>query len=413
MTTFGNNADTYANWSNYLAPVDNAPRPVSPTGNFTYAYTNQWAADEGARPSRRPTPRTSTRPRPTSSSSTTGSTTSTTRSASPRRPATSRSTTAARAAWAGTPIRGLVQAGAASGGRPTYTGRDNAYMLTLDDGIPPWSGMFLWEPIDDAFEGPYRDGSFDMTRHPARVHPRPVEPLRRRRQRPRLAAGRLDGRGLVRLVRPQPRLQGRPADQADRRRLRHRQRPPAASATGTTTRTRRPSATSATTSPGRRCTPTARSGRRRCGTSARRWSRRTALAKGAEVAARLVTDGMPLTAPDPSFLDARDGILSADLDRYHGDNTDLIWSVFAKRGAGASRALATPATTPTRRPAFDHPARRRNGTAALTLVNATHGPADPERQGHPRPLRGPGHPARPHRLRRRRQRSRRSRAPTR
>ena len=43
------------------------------------------------------------------------------------------------------------------------------------------------------------------------------------------------------------------------------------------------------------------------------------------------TDGMPLTAPDPSFLDARDGILSADLDRYHGDNTDLIWSVFARR----------------------------------------------------------------------------------
>ena len=47
--------------------------------------------------------------------------------------------------------------------------------------------------------------------------------------------------------------------------------------------------------------------------------------KGGEVAARLITDGMPLTAPDPSFLDARDGILSADLDRFHGDNTDLIW----------------------------------------------------------------------------------------
>ena len=55
----------------------------------------------------------------------------------------------------GDAIRGLVQAGAASGGSPTYTGRDNAYMLTLADGIPPWSGMFLWEPIDDAFEGPY------------------------------------------------------------------------------------------------------------------------------------------------------------------------------------------------------------------------------------------------------------------
>src|SRR5206468_3894868 len=61
----------------------------------------------------------------------------------------------------GDPVLGLVQAGAASGGAPTYTGRDNAYMLTLPDGIPPWSGMFLWEPINDAFEGPYADGSFD------------------------------------------------------------------------------------------------------------------------------------------------------------------------------------------------------------------------------------------------------------
>ena len=34
-------------------------------------------------------------------------------------------------------------------------------MLTLPDGIPPWSGMFLWEPIDDAFEGPCADGDFD------------------------------------------------------------------------------------------------------------------------------------------------------------------------------------------------------------------------------------------------------------
>ena len=61
----------------------------------------------------------------------------------------------------GDPILGLVHAGAASGGAPTYTGRDNAYMLTLPDGIPPWSGMFLWEPINDAFEGPYSDGNFD------------------------------------------------------------------------------------------------------------------------------------------------------------------------------------------------------------------------------------------------------------
>jgi hypothetical protein len=81
---------------------------------------------------------------------------------------------------------------------------------------------------------------------------------------------------------------------------------------------------------------------------------------------------MPLTAPNPSFLDARDGILAAGLDRYHGDDTDLIWSVFAKRGAGASAVSVTgDDTDPT--PAFDHPAAARNGTVALTLVNATTG----------------------------------------
>ena len=76
---------------------------------------------------------------------------------------------------------GLVQAGAVSGGSPTYTGRDNAYLLTLPDGIPPWSGMFLWEPINDAFEGPCARWRLRRRRNPARVRPRSVEPLRRHR----------------------------------------------------------------------------------------------------------------------------------------------------------------------------------------------------------------------------------------
>ena len=93
------------------------------------------------------------------------------------------------------------------------------------------------------------------------------------------------------------------------------------------------------------------------------WNLRKALvvrygaARGAEVAARIVTDGMPLTAPDPSFLDARDGILAADLDRYHGDDFDTIWTAFAHRGAGASatsRAVRTPIRT---RPSTIRPPR--------------------------------------------------------
>ena len=154
-TTLGNNASTYANYSNFLVPADQGPRPVSPTSQFNYTYDMNWQKTKGATVPRR-TRWTSTRPRPTCSSITTGSTTSSTTSASPRPPATSRPTAATRcSAWC-TRVP-------ASGGAPTYTGRDNAYMLTLPDGVPPWSGMFLWEPINDAFEGPYSDGNFDAS----------------------------------------------------------------------------------------------------------------------------------------------------------------------------------------------------------------------------------------------------------
>ena len=95
-------------------------------------------------------------------------------------------------------------------------------------------------------------------------------------------------------------------------------------------------------------------------------------AEGSEVAARLVTDAMPLSAPDPSFLDMRDAILTADADRYHGDNTDTVWSVFAHRGAGASASSATGDDTEPR-PAFDHASDSRNGTLVGTVVNASTG----------------------------------------
>ncbi|MEA2383022.1 MAG: extracellular elastinolytic metalloproteinase, partial [Solirubrobacteraceae bacterium] len=41
-TTFGNNANTYANYSNFLVPADQGPRPVSPTGQFDYPYEMNW-----------------------------------------------------------------------------------------------------------------------------------------------------------------------------------------------------------------------------------------------------------------------------------------------------------------------------------------------------------------------------------
>jgi extracellular elastinolytic metalloproteinase len=61
------------------------------------------------------------------------------------------------------PIEGIVQAGGANGGYPTYTGRDNAFMRTNPDGTRSQSGMFLWQPLAGSFYAPCVDGDYDMT----------------------------------------------------------------------------------------------------------------------------------------------------------------------------------------------------------------------------------------------------------
>lgn len=370
VTTYGNNADTYANWSNFIGPVDNAPRPVAPTGNFSYTYTNQWAATKGQTVP--PSYAEDLNPAATNLffqhnrihdeyydlgfTETAGN---------------FQLDNGSNGGNGGDPVRGLVQAGAASGGNPTYTGRDNAYMLTLDDGIPPWSGMFLWEPIDDAFEGPYRDGSFDMSviqheyTHGLSTRYVAGGSALGSQQAGSMGEGWSDwyalNHGFKTGLLTQPIVGDYVTGNPTRgiRNWNYDQNPTTFGDIGYDL-----------TGPevhadGEIWTATL-------------WDLRKALVarygatQGAEVAARLVTDGMPLTAPDPSFLDARDGILSADLDRYHGDNTDLIWSVFAKRGAGAGAHSNTgDDTDPT--PAFDHPSAAKNGTVALTLVNATTG----------------------------------------
>ncbi|MGH2789189.1 MAG: M36 family metallopeptidase [Actinomycetota bacterium] len=60
------------------------------------------------------------------------------------------------------PLIGMVQAGAVVGGPPNYSGRDNAFMRTLPDGTSSQSGMFLWQPIPGAFYAPCVDGDYDM-----------------------------------------------------------------------------------------------------------------------------------------------------------------------------------------------------------------------------------------------------------
>jgi len=370
VTTLGNNASTYANYSNFIGPVDQGPRPVSPTGSFNYVYTNQWAATKGT--TLPPSYVQDLNPAATNLfyqhnrihdelygfgfTESAGN---------------FQVDNAGGGGQGGDPILGLVHAGAASGGAPTYTGRDNAYMLTLDDGIPPWSGMFLWEPIDDAFEGPYADGNFDASV----VEHEYVHGL----------SNRYVGGGSA-LSSQQSGSMGE--GWSDWYALNHLYTAGLATTavvgqhvTGNTERGIR------NWSYDKNPTTFGDIGYDVTGPevhadgeiwTATLWDLRKALvakygaAKGADVAARLVTDGMPLTAPDPSFLDARDGILAADVDRNHGDNTDLIWTVFAKRGAGASAISHTgDDTDPT--PAFDNASASRNGLLSLKIVNASTG----------------------------------------
>jgi extracellular elastinolytic metalloproteinase len=54
---------------------------------------------------------------------------------------------------------------------------------------------------------------------------------------------------------------------------------------------------------------------------------------GVTRARALITDGLRLSPANPSFLDMRNGILQADVNRGFGDR-DRIWAVFAARGMG-------------------------------------------------------------------------------
>lgn len=58
-------------------------------------------------------------------------------------------------------------------------------------------------------------------------------------------------------------------------------------------------------------------------------------AEGSELALQLVTDSLSLQPQDPTFLEARDALLLADLARTGGANLCRIWEALAIRGFGA------------------------------------------------------------------------------
>jgi extracellular elastinolytic metalloproteinase len=63
----------------------------------------------------------------------------------------------------GDPELGNVQAGALTGGQPTFEGRDNANQIALPDGVPGITNQYLFQPIAGAFYSPCVDGDFDTS----------------------------------------------------------------------------------------------------------------------------------------------------------------------------------------------------------------------------------------------------------
>lgn len=70
---------------------------------------------------------------------------------------------------------------------------------------------------------------------------------------------------------------------------------------------------------------------------------------------QLVTDGMKLGSSNPSFIEARDAIMQADLVLTGGANLDDLWTAFAKRGLGFSASNPGVSTTAGVVEAFDVP----------------------------------------------------------
>jgi hypothetical protein len=74
-----------------------------------------------------------------------------------------------------------------------------------------------------------------------------------------------------------------------------------------------------------------------------------------ELAMRLVVDGMKLSPGNPTFLQARDAIIQADIVTNAGRNLPAIWTAFAKRGMGFSATSPASNTTVGVSEAFDVP----------------------------------------------------------
>ncbi|WP_349409849.1 M36 family metallopeptidase [Pseudalkalibacillus sp. SCS-8] len=367
VTTFGNNANSYANWSNFLVPADEAVRPVAPTGKFKYNFNNAWQETQGA-----------TVP-PSYAEDVHSATTNLfyhhnlfhdyLYNLGWTEPAGNMQVSNfGKGGLEGDPILGLVQAGAVSGGAPTYTGRDNAYMLTLPDGIPAWSGMFLWEPIPGAFEGEYADGDYDA----GIIYHEYSHALTNRyvaggealgsHQSGSMGEGWSDWFAMHHLIKN------------------GKQEKPVVGAYVTGNDERGIRSYSLDEAPYNYGDVGYDVGGPEVHSDGDIWAailwhvrdeliKQFGKSEGESIAEHLVMDAMPISVPDPSMEDMRTAIIAADFERYDGAHYDALWTAFAQRGLGAN-AYSNGGDDTDPIPGFNHPDGKFNGQLVGKVINA-------------------------------------------
>jgi hypothetical protein len=162
MTTVGNNANTHEAWADPLAPGGSAQAPVSPTREYTTEFTDAWN-NSGCDPAQL-----------VPGGNDIDATVTNLFVAHNRMHDYAyylgfteanynlQASNLGRGGVEGDPETGNAQAGALSGGTPTYLGRDNANQITLQDGVPGITNQYLFQPIAGSFYSPCVDGALDM-----------------------------------------------------------------------------------------------------------------------------------------------------------------------------------------------------------------------------------------------------------
>lgn len=373
VTTLGNNANTAIAWTVPLVAVDQYNRPVAVDGKFAYDFTNGWAKS-GASPlgyqadaNAAATNLFYHHNRIHDEYYEFGFTESGGNFQLVNKPGSG--------GIGGDAIFGGAQSGALNLTESVLAlGRNNANMLTLPDGIPGFTNMYLWEFVDDAFEGQPRDGDFDAT-------------IIQHEYSHGLSNRYVGGGGLGALGSTQAGAMGEgwgdwyAMNDLFRRGLtRSAVVAPYVGDKHRGIRNWNYAESPATYgdygydmsgpevhSDGEIWTATL-------------WTLRSKIlkavggnqVKASDVAEHLVTDAMPISPPAPSMLDMRDAIVKAAELRYGTKYTDLVWDAFAERGFGASASTKGETDTDPV-PGFDVPRKSLNGTLALRLVNASAG----------------------------------------